>query len=81
MVTIEQAQETLVNDIININDHEIGDRLYELASEMVEKAIEKTENKNSIDTTDLETYEMWYDDVRDECREILFDKFATFLNQ
>lgn len=80
MVTIEQAQETLVNDIININDHEIGDRLYELASEIVEKSIEKTE-KNSIDTTDLGSDEMWYDDVRDECREILFDKFAEFLNQ
>lgn len=61
------------------NKELIEDRVYELAQDLVDKYIKQVEDEYGVecDAVDLDG-SMWYDEVREDAKKILFEKLDAF---
>jgi len=78
-ITAEQAGQMLMSYADN---NEFGDRFYEFAQDLCNRAIQDIESKYTIVDVDGVPYtdedeEMWYDDYRDDFMKAVFEKIQT----
>lgn len=63
LISIEDATDKLFD---RLNKDRIGNALNELAQDLFNNCIYEVELENEIDDANLDSYEMWYDDARQE---------------
>ena len=76
-ITSDEAVEMMFD---TLNKESIEDRIYEFADDLFGLYIDRIEKENEItDNDEFGNDEEWYDEIRDEFLECVYDKVRSFL--
>ena len=78
-ITIEQAEVMLTDMLEKIS---MGDKVYEFAQNLFDAFVNVVETSNEIvDNDTLNSGEMWYDEIRDDFFQMVYDKITNFMKK
>ena len=84
-ISIFDAEQKVIRRAMN---EQVEDRAYEMAQELVDKYIKEVEDEYAV--TDANGVEcdgecadgsMWYDEVREDAKRVIFEKLAIFFQK
>lgn len=76
-LTVQEAERELLSTLDNVS---FGDKVYELAQDLYQGGISMIESSHGITGTDLfDSGEMWYDSIREEFFQEVYNKLSNFL--